>query len=119
MAQFPSLNTGAVAQYPLTANTGQGAQVIRFIDGTDQRYQSQARMLRSWRIRLDLLNEDETSQLETFFIAQQGDYSTFVFPDPISGTPIPNCRFASAGLATEYAGIDAASIDFWVIETNG
>jgi hypothetical protein len=119
MAIFPTLNTGAVAQYPLAANTGQGAQVIRFLDGSDQRYCSQAKMLRSWQIRLDLLNEDEIYQLEAFFVAQQGDYSTFIFPDPISGTAVPNCRFAAPGFASEYAGIDAASTDFWVIETNG
>ncbi len=45
MANFPTLNTGAVAQHPFPLNTGRGAHVIRFLDGSDQRYLTQARML--------------------------------------------------------------------------
>lgn len=119
MANFPTLNTGAVAQYPFPLNTGQGAQVIRFLDGTDQRYLTQARMLRSWRIELDLLNEDEIRQLEQFFVEQGGDYSVFTFPDPYTGAAVPNCRFGSGGLLSEYIGIDTAATAFWVLETNG
>jgi hypothetical protein len=119
MAIFPTLSTGAVVQYPLTWNTGQSAKVIRFLDGTDQRYVTHAKMLRSWRIQLDLLNEDEIHQLEAFFVAQQGDYSTFAFPDPYTGASVPNCRFGEAGLISEYLGVDSAATAFWVIETNG
>lgn len=119
MTTFPTLNTGAIAQFPLALSAGQGAQVIRFLDGTDQRYLTQARMLRSWRIQLNLLNEDEIHQLETFFALQEGDYSVFTFPDPYSGSAVPNCRFTMAGLVTDYSGIDSASTEFSIIETNG
>lgn len=119
MALFPSLSTGAVTQYPTAFSTGQAVEVVRFLDGSDQRYLTQGRTFRQWQIRLDLLNDTEIAELEAFFIAQQGDYSTFVFPDPISGSGVPNCRLAAPGLASAYVGVDASSTSFYVIETNG
>ena len=119
MATFPVLSSGAVTQYPALIASGQGAQVIRFLDSSDQRNLVQARPFRQWQIRLDLLNEDEIQALEAFFIAQSGDYSPFNFPDPFSGATVPNCRLAAPGLVTEYVGVDVSSTSFWVIETNG
>ena len=119
MANFPFLTSGAVTQYPSAIGSGQGSQVIRFIDGSDQRYLSHGRALRQWQIRLNLLNEMELQQLEGFFAAQSGDYSPFNFPNPFSGSMVANCRLAASGFLTEYAGVDVGSTSFWVIETNG
>ena len=119
MATFPALKTGAVAQYPLQVITGQASQVIRFIDGSDQRYMTHVRALRTWEIHLDLLDEDEISSLEAFFRGQLGSYSTFVFPDPISGSNIPFCRFGEDSLLTDYQDVDNGASSFWVIETYG
>ncbi|HEY7306505.1 MAG TPA: hypothetical protein VH601_20435 [Bryobacteraceae bacterium] len=119
MATFPLLASGAVTQYPVPQTSGQAVQVIRFLDGSDQRYLTQGRILRQWQIRLSLLTDRELEQIETFFSAQQGDYASFQFPDPISGTIVPNCRFGTPSLVTEYAGIDKGLTSFWVIETNG
>jgi Conserved hypothetical protein 2217 (DUF2460) len=119
MAEFPILSSGAVVQYPAVIASGQAVQVIRFLDGSDQRYVVQPKSLRQWQIRLDLLNEDEIQQLEAFFIAQSGDYSPFDFPDPFSGTAVPNCRLAAPGFVSEYVGVDVSSTSFWVIEANG
>lgn len=116
---FPLLNSGAVTQYPASQTSGQAVQVIRFVDGSDQRYLMQGRTLRQWQIQLALLTENELQQLEAFFASQEGDYVSFVFPDPISGNGIPNCRFGNPTLLTEYAGVNAGSASFWVIETNG
>lgn len=118
MASFPVLSSGAVTQYPAALATSQGAQVIRFLDGSDQRYLTQGRTFRQWQIKLDLLNESEIQQIESFFAAQLGDYSSFVFPDPFSGTNVPNCRIAVSGLITDYLGVDVSSTSFWVIESN-
>lgn len=117
MADFPILSTGAITQYPLTYMSGQNAQVIRFLDGTDQRYLTQGRSLRQWQIRLDLLNETEIQQIEEFFIDVKGDYSRFNFPDPVSGSYVANCQLAAPGLVTEYLGVDDGATTFWVIET--
>ncbi len=119
MTTFPLLSTGAVTQYPLEIVTGQASQVIRFLDGTDQRYRMQGRMLRQWQIKLDLLNEDEIEALQNFFVGQLGDYSSFVFMDPYSGTGVPNCRFATAAFSAMYEAVDLGAASFWVIETNG
>jgi hypothetical protein len=119
MANFPVLSSGAVSQYPALMGSGQGAQVIRFLDASDQRYLTQPRALRQWQIRLDLLNESELQAFEAFFVAQSGDYSPFTFPDPFSGATVPNCRLAAPGFVSEYVGVDVGSTSFWVMETNG
>jgi hypothetical protein len=119
VSTFPLLSSGAVTQYPTAFVTGQSVQVIRFLDGAEQRYLTQGRAFRSWQIRLDLLNENEIAQVESFFIGQQGDYSTFVFPDPISGSLVPNCRLAAPRLVSEYIGPDVGSVSLIVMETNG
>ncbi len=119
MGSFPLLSTGAVTQYPLGIATGQGNRVVRFLDGTDQRYRMQARMFRRWQIHLGLLNESEIQALETFFTGQLGGYSTFVFPDPYSGMEVPNCRFGGDNFLTDYEAADVSRSSFWVIETNG
>ena len=119
MATFPVLSSGAVAQYPTALVAGQAAQVIRFLDGSNQRYLTQGRMLRSWEIRLDLLNESEIQQLETFFALLEGDYSPFVFPDPFTGTSVVDCRLGAPTIVSDYLEVDISSTSFWVIETHG
>jgi hypothetical protein len=119
MATFPVLSSGAIAQYPIPLTTGQAAQVIRFLDGSDQRYLAQGKILRSWEIRLDLLNEAEIKRIEEFFSLQQGDYSRFNFPDPFTAIDVPNCRLGSAGLVSDYLDLDASSTSLWVVETHG
>lgn len=119
MAIFPLLTSGAVTQYPTSMTNGQAVQVIRFVDSSDQRYLMQGRTFRQWEIQLSLLTDNELQQLEAFFAAQLGDYAPFTFPDPISGTTVPNCRFGNPALVTSYDGVNASSTSFWVIETNG
>lgn len=106
-------------QYPAPVSSGQGAQTIRFLDGSDQRYLTQGRALRQWEIRLDLLSGEEIQQLETFFAIQNADYGAFTFPDPFSGTDIANCRFGEPQLLTEYVATGVHSTSIWVIETYG
>ena len=119
MATFPRLSSGAVTQYPTAVTNARAVQVIRFLDGLDQRYLNQGRGFRQWEIRLDLLNDTEIAGIEAFFVAQNGDYSKFTFPDPITGSDVPNCRLGAAGISSQYAAADASSTSFWVIETNG
>ena len=118
MNTFPNIASNAVTQYPAVLQSSQAVRVLEFLDGSDQRYLVQSRALRLWRINLSQLNEDETQAIESFFANQQGQYSPFVFPDPFSGTNVPNCRFAAPELVTTYADVDNASTSCWVIETN-
>jgi len=119
MAAFPILSSGAVAQYPTSVEFGQVVQIFRFVDGADQRFLNQGRQYRRWRIHLDQLNDAEMNQLEAFFIAQQGEYSVFDFPDPISNQTVPNCRLGTAGMVIDFVGVDKGSSTLWVVETNG
>ena len=119
MARFPTIASGAVTQYPAAVVESQSVQIIEFLDGSQQRYLSQSRSMRAWRISLDQLTEDELHLLEDFFANQQGMYSTFTFPDPIGGSDVSNCRFAAPELTTSYVDVNNCSAVCWVLETNG
>ena len=119
MLTFPLLGSGAVAQYPLPLSYTTPVEIIRFIDGTDQRFVARGKTLRTWRIESSFLNEDEIYQLELFFESVEGQYSLFSFPDPYSSELVPNCRLGENSLTTDYVGVDLASASLWVVETNG
>jgi hypothetical protein len=119
MLTFPMLSTGAVAQYPLPVTYTLPVETIRFIDGTDQRFMSRGKVLRTWHIQLTALNENEIQNIEDFFDSLEGQYSLFVFPDPYSGQSVPNCRMGQSSLVTDYLAVGLASSDLWVVETNG
>src|SRR5271157_5641574 len=111
MATFPVLDSGAIAQYPLPAYVARTTQVIRFLDGSDQRCIVRARLVRWWVVKLSLLNDSELALLESFFTEQQGSFGLFDFPDPFSGQTIANCRFATSEFATLYAATDQGSTE--------
>ena len=117
--QFPTLNSGAVAQYGARTGSVWPAQVIRFVDGEDQRFLASGRPLRRWLIDLRLLNESEIAAMEAFFSSMSGEFLTFNFPDPVGGSVVPNCRIGGADLTSVYQGVDIAATSFWVVETNG
>ena len=117
--QFPTLSSGAVAQYGSPIGYVWPAQVIRFVDGADQRFLACGSVLRRWLINLRLLNEAEIAAIETFFNTMGGEYSTFTFPDPVSGTSVPNCRIGAPEMISEYQGVDISATSIWVVETNG
>jgi hypothetical protein len=119
MLTFPLLNSGAVAQYPLPLTLQGSAQVISFIDGVDQRFIRQAKLLRAWEIQLSVLNDSEIQQVESFFLALDGQYETFSFPDPYSNSAVLNCRLGAPDLVSTYSGVDINSTSVWVVETNG
>lgn len=119
MRSFPLLSSGAVSQYPTQSFRGQGIGIIRFLDGSDQRFLHTARNLRRWRIELSLLSDAEIASLELFFNTQKGIFSPFVFTDPATNTQIPNCRFAASEMNTEHVSLNVNSTSLWIMETNG
>lgn len=94
MSVFPLLKTGAVAQYPAQRSINRSTQVLRFVDGSEQRWRESAGALLSWEIRLDLLDEDEMTALREFVLSLQGQFGTFSFTDPWSGTVYPSCSLS-------------------------
>ena len=119
MADFPLLSSGAAVQYPTPLIVGHYAHVIQFVDGSDQRFAARGGKLRSWQIKLYLLNETEIAGLEAFFEEAGGEYTTFTFPDPFSQESVPNCVLGAPTFVTNYLSTDAGSTSFWVLETAG
>jgi hypothetical protein len=91
MATFPKLKTESVMQYPAGKGLRFASQVVRFLDGSEQRYRDRAGALRRWVIRLDLLDEGELAALEEFFLANQGAFGSFAFTDPWDGVEYADC----------------------------
>lgn len=102
MASFPALKTGAVAQYGSDRTRQFSTEVLRFVDGSEQRFPGYGTPLLKWTIRLDLLDESELANLEQFFEDQGGRAGTFSFTDPWDGTVYPNCSFGADDLGLQF-----------------
>jgi phage-related protein len=95
MTSFPTLKTSAVTQYPATKAVKFQNQVVRFVDGTEQRYRDCAGPLHQWVIRVTELDETEMAALEQFLESNQGSFGSFSFTDPWDNQTYSNCSFAS------------------------
>ncbi len=105
MANFPALKTGAVAQYGSDRSRQFSTQVLRFVDGSEQRFPGYGAPLLQWVIRLDLLDESELENLEVFFEDEGGRAGNFSFTDPLDGTVYPSCSLASDDLVLQFEEI--------------
>ncbi len=119
MAAFPILSSGAISQYPTESYSSRSVGIIRFLDGSDQRFLRTGRRLRRWRVELSLLTDSEISALQAFFSAQKGMFSSFTFTDPASKAQVSNCRVGNSEMIAEYVSGNANSTSFWIMETNG
>ncbi|HOK48044.1 MAG TPA: DUF2460 domain-containing protein [Bryobacteraceae bacterium] len=104
MNAFPRLKTGAVAQYPAGRALSYATEVLKFVDGTDQRYRKRGAPVRRWLIRLDLLDETELARLEEFFAAAQGRLGSFSFEDPWTGNVHTDCSLENDEFEVELLG---------------
>jgi hypothetical protein len=102
MAVFPTLRTGAVAQYPLDRTDRFQTQAVQFLDGSRQRYPIYGAGLRRWGIRLDLLDDRELAAVIAFAEQQRG--ATFSFLDPVSGVSAPKCIIAGEQFSANAGG---------------
>ena len=105
MALFPVLSTGAVAQYPAQYTLLYRADIVRFFDGSEQRFRNSPAVLHVWTVALDQLSEQEMSTIEQFFLENQGGAGSFSFTDPWSSQTYPNCSLASDILAENYSAL--------------
>lgn len=99
MSAFPTLKTGAVLQYPAQRSNQFSTQVLRFLDGTEQRFRNYSSPLRRWVVKVDLLDEAELHSLREFFRTQSGAAETFSFTDPWDNTVYPTCNLQSDTMA--------------------
>lgn len=105
MADFPKLKTGVVAQYPSDRSQQCFTSVYRFIDGLEQRYRTGSTPLKRWVIRFDLLDEEELTTLEAFFLSQAGQFGSFSFTDPWDNTVYEDCSFDDDTLALDFSDL--------------
>lgn len=91
MNDFPRLKTGAVAQYPMQRTKRFSTAVMRFVDGTEQRFRDFGGPLRRWIIELERLSDEEMDAIERFFVSEQGGFGEFSFVDPWDQTAYANC----------------------------
>ena len=101
MSDFPKLKTGAILQYPAQRGIQFSTKVLRFVDGSEQRFQNHPIPLRRWLIKLDLLDQAELHSLREFFRTQNGAAGTFSFTDPWDGATYPTCSLASDEMTEE------------------
>lgn len=78
---FPRLKTGAIAQYPLKTSIDFSTTVLRHVDGSEQRFPQFRTKIQRWEISLELLNEEELTQLRQFFQSVQVSGLPFSFVD--------------------------------------
>jgi hypothetical protein len=116
MSDFPRLNTGAVLQYPAQKQTQFSTSIVRYIDGSEQRFRIYSSPLHRWTIRLDLLDESELHQLRDFFRTQGGAAGTFTFTDPWDGTGYQNCRIEGDEMIEALVGESKGKTSFVVRE---
>ncbi|WP_321474480.1 hypothetical protein [uncultured Paludibaculum sp.] len=90
MPEFPSLKTGAVAQYPLGRGIRTGTTVVEFLDGGEQRFSSQ-RMRRRWVVRMEQLDEGEAMRVAAFASQYLNTLEPFRFTDPWNGAVYERC----------------------------
>jgi hypothetical protein len=114
--QFPTLKTGSVVQYPLQRHFGGRTGMLRFMDGSEQRFQDSAGPARRWIVRLNLIDDSEVQQMEEFFLALGGRFGCFSFADPADGTVYPNCSLEDDALEVRWAGEGRASTAFGIRE---
>lgn len=101
MAIFPTLKTGAVLQYPAQKEVRFATEVLRFIDGSEQRFRNYQTPLRRWVIRLDLLDQNELQVLREFFRTQSGGAESFTFIDPWDHVTYTNCNMEGDDMALQ------------------
>jgi hypothetical protein len=104
MSDFPKLKTGATMQYPATKSLAYSTTVMRFLDGTEQRFRGLPAAARTWVVRLELLDEAEMRAVEEFFHARSGSLDDFSFTDPWDGVEYASCRIQNSDLTSEFLG---------------
>jgi hypothetical protein len=119
MTTLPSLKTKAVAQYPASRAIRFQNQVVRFVDGNEQRYRDAAGPLHRWIIRLNELDESEMTALEDFFTTNEGRFSNFAFTDPWDGTQYANCSLEGDEMQMISAAELRGKTSLTVVENRG
>jgi hypothetical protein len=102
MINFPTLKSGAVAQYPAQRSARKSTWIGQFVDGSEQRFRTEATPLHAWTVNLSLLTEAEVINMREFIVNMSGRFESFTFVDPWDGTTYPDCSLDSDSNAVEW-----------------
>ncbi len=102
MSDLPLLKTGAAAQYPLSRSLQCSTQLLRFVDGTEQRFRDFPTPLRRWTMGLAMLDEEEMGRLEDFVLTEQGASGAFSYTDPEDGAAYADSSLDGESIELEY-----------------
>jgi hypothetical protein len=115
VTSYPVLRSGRSAQYPSDFERQEESGVLRFVDGSEQRY-TVRRARRRWVLRYRDLEEGELRRLEEFVISQNGGSGTFSFTDPDSGIEYPACRIGAEPVVLRSEGRQRNAAEIVVLE---
>lgn len=102
MAAFPLLKTGAVSQYPSSKALEFSTTVLRYVDGSEQRFRTRPAIGHRWLIDLRAVSPEEAGVIRAFVEAHRGRFGTFSFQDPWTGTVYDNCSFDGDSLELNF-----------------
>jgi hypothetical protein len=114
---FPQLSTGAITQYPSSRTVALDAEILKFVNGSEQRWPAGGNGRRRWELKLSNVSEAELCAIEEFFVSRQGRFGRFSFTDPFDGTVYPDCSFEADSLHGQLFDEDSAQSTL-VIRTN-
>jgi len=118
MSEFPKLRTGAPAQYPATKCIEYRTTVLKFLDGTEQRYRESGSPLRRWELSFRLVDEDEAGRMQELFEVSNGRFGSFEFEDPWEGMKKRECSFAEDEMEWKLDGEFRSEGTIVIRETN-
>jgi hypothetical protein len=101
VSTFPTLQTGAITQYPARRSFNFSTQVTTFVDGKTQRFRNYSSRVVRWVIQLQQLTPGEVGTLQNFYLDQQGSSGSFRFVDPADATEYNDCSFEEDGFDFE------------------
>jgi phage-related protein len=91
MNTFPALKTGAIIQMPSSRAIQFSTDVVKFVDGGEQRFRSFAQPYHRWVVRFAVLDEAELQNIRAFVQQMDGAAGLFSFTDPWDGTVYAKC----------------------------
>lgn len=114
MPNLPSLQSGSTVQYPFVTSLRYSTGIIRFVDGSEQRFSQTGDAQRTWTVALRDLNPSETEAVAAF--VESSDNQAFTFHDPVTGEVHSQCRLFVEPVAVEYADEQRAHLSLTIVE---
>lgn len=113
---FPKLKTGVLLQYGSSEGRRHATRVLRFIDGSEQRYRVNGNGRKRWVLRYSQLDEGELSALDDFLRSAQGTAQEFGFEDPDSGMLHGRCRLGTEHMRLSLTGEHGGEAEIEIVE---